>query len=181
MGFNSTVAGGDANPALNQNAGGGWRFREYEYLVSPNHRSAVYKTRAINPYANRNRVVIKTAPADQYSLAAGRQAKANHTVTFIWADSRRRTSSRRRTTNSLCAPAAACRFRNDWWGISPQRTARVTASSTNALSLNNPGNAFAGTFPGNGAGLTNLNAWKLDGNAGTTAGVNFLGTSDNNP
>jgi hypothetical protein len=52
--------------------------------------------------------------------------------------------------------------------------------------------AFSGTFAGNGGGLTNLNAatlgglnsssfWKLGGNAGTTAGVNYLGTTDNQP
>jgi len=59
----------------------------------------------------------------------------------------------------------------------------------NAVTLNNPGNVFAG----NGAGLTNVNAstlggfgfcnlpcyWNLVGNAGTTPGINFLGTTDN--
>jgi hypothetical protein len=55
-----------------------------------------------------------------------------------------------------------------------------------ALTLNNAGNTIAG----NGAGLTGVNAallngmtaanfWQLTGNAGTTAGVNFLGTVDN--
>src|SRR5262249_10352838 len=57
--------------------------------------------------------------------------------------------------------------------------------------LNNAGNAFAG----NGAGLTGVDAltlggynycalpcyWNLTGNAGTTAGINFLGTTDNRP
>jgi hypothetical protein len=52
--------------------------------------------------------------------------------------------------------------------------------------LNNAGNSFTG----NGAGLTGVNAlslgglgpnsfWKTLGNAGTTAGVNFVGTTDN--
>ncbi|MFN3409175.1 MAG: tail fiber domain-containing protein [Limisphaerales bacterium] len=40
---------------------------------------------------------------------------------------------------------------------------------------------LTGTFSGNGAGLTNLPAWRLGGNAGTTPGVNFLGTTDNQP
>jgi hypothetical protein len=56
----------------------------------------------------------------------------------------------------------------------------------NALTLNNAGNLFAG----NGAGLTGVNAltlgglgaanfWQLGGNVGTTPGVNYLGTPDN--
>ncbi|MFZ0826635.1 MAG: hypothetical protein WAO02_04355 [Verrucomicrobiia bacterium] len=58
----------------------------------------------------------------------------------------------------------------------------------NPLDLNNPGNIF----DGNGAGLTGVNAltldglgannfWQLTGNAGTTAGLNFVGTADNQP
>jgi hypothetical protein len=43
--------------------------------------------------------------------------------------------------------------------------------------LNNPSNSFAG----DGSGLTNLNTWQSTGNSGTTAGVNFLGTTDNQP
>ena len=43
-------------------------------------------------------------------------------------------------------------------------------------------NVLAGTFLGNGASLTNLAAWQLAGNAGTSpAGNNFLGTADNQP
>jgi trimeric autotransporter adhesin len=56
---------------------------------------------------------------------------------------------------------------------------------TNAVALNNPANSFTG----NGGGLTNVNAanlgglsassfWKLAGNAATTPGANFLGTTD---
>ncbi len=70
----------------------------------------------------------------------------------------------------------------------------------NAVSLNNAGNSFTGS----GTGLTGLNAselasgtvpdallasnvartnqvWLLGGNAGTTAGTHFLGTTDNQP
>jgi hypothetical protein len=57
-----------------------------------------------------------------------------------------------------------------------------------ALTLNNAGNSFTG----NGNGLVNVNAltlgglgpnnfWQTTGNAGTTAGVNFMGTTDNQP
>ena len=58
----------------------------------------------------------------------------------------------------------------------------------NSVTLNNPAN----TISGNGAGLANVNAatlnglaasnfWRSTGNAGTTPGVNFLGTTDNQP
>ncbi len=58
----------------------------------------------------------------------------------------------------------------------------------NAVSFHNPGNSFTG----NGTGLTNVSAttlgglgianfWQTGGNAGTTPGGQFLGTSDNQP
>ena len=59
---------------------------------------------------------------------------------------------------------------------------------SSAINFNNSANSFAG----NGGGLTNVNAatlnglassnfWKTAGNAGTTAGANFIGTTDNQP
>jgi len=74
----------------------------------------------------------------------------------------------------------------------------------NAVTFNNPANNINGTLTGNGAGLTSLNAsqltsgtvpdarlaanvartnqvWLLGGNAGTTAGTHFLGTTDDEP
>ena len=64
----------------------------------------------------------------------------------------------------------------------------LAGSYSNALAFNNAANSFAG----NGAGLTGVNAntldglggasfWQLGGNAGTTAGANFVGTTDNQP
>jgi trimeric autotransporter adhesin len=61
----------------------------------------------------------------------------------------------------------------------------------NPVNFNNPNNSFSG----NGGGLTNVNAttlggfdfcalpcyWNLTGNAGTVPGLNFLGTTDNQP
>ena len=41
------------------------------------------------------------------------------------------------------------------------------------------GGTFVGDFVGNGSGLTDV--WQTTGNSGTTAGVNFLGTTDNQP
>jgi trimeric autotransporter adhesin len=67
----------------------------------------------------------------------------------------------------------------------------LAGTYSSPLTLNNASNSFTG----NGAGLANVNAltldgfgfcnlpcyWNLTGNAGTTAGVNFLGTTDNQP
>ena len=41
------------------------------------------------------------------------------------------------------------------------------------------GGDFVGNFIGNGSGLTDV--WQTGGNSGTTAGVNFVGTTDNQP
>ncbi len=60
----------------------------------------------------------------------------------------------------------------------------------NALQLIDPGNLFVGTFHGDGSGLSNVDAfqlegklatdfWQLSGNAGTIAGTHFVGTTDN--
>lgn len=67
---------------------------------------------------------------------------------------------------------------------------QIAGLYVNAVILSNAANVFTGTFTGNGGGLTNLNVtslgglsvsnfWRTDGNAGTTAGANFLGTTDN--
>src|SRR5262245_58143785 len=69
----------------------------------------------------------------------------------------------------------------------------LSGTYSGALTFNNPANAFNGS----GAGLTDLNAsqlasgtvpnaalsnaWRIGGNAGTTPGTHFLGTSDNRP
>jgi trimeric autotransporter adhesin len=67
-------------------------------------------------------------------------------------------------------------------------SAQLSGTYSSMITLNNPANVFAG----DGSGLINVNAgllgglsasqfWKLAGNGGTTAGVNFLGTTDNQP
>ena len=69
----------------------------------------------------------------------------------------------------------------------------LAGSYSSAVVFNNPGNSFTG----NGAGLHSLdasqltggtvpsaaldNAWKTTGNAGTTGGGHFIGTTDNQP
>ncbi|HEV2328697.1 MAG TPA: hypothetical protein VGY56_07920 [Verrucomicrobiae bacterium] len=64
----------------------------------------------------------------------------------------------------------------------------LTGTYGDVVDFSNPGNIFVG----NGAGLLNVNAtllngltssnfWQTTGNAGTTAGPNYVGTSDNVP
>jgi hypothetical protein len=66
--------------------------------------------------------------------------------------------------------------------------ANLTGTYGSAVTFSNAANSFSG----NGTGLTNVNAatlgglnssnfWRTTGNGGTTAGVNFLGTTDNQP
>ncbi len=66
----------------------------------------------------------------------------------------------------------------------------LSGSYSGAVSFNNGGDSFSGSFAGNGSGLAGVNAaalnglsasnfWQTAGNAGTTPGVNFLGTTDN--
>ncbi|HUA64570.1 MAG TPA: hypothetical protein VME24_01905 [Alphaproteobacteria bacterium] len=78
-------------------------------------------------------------------------------------------------------------------------SANLAGSYTNPLDLNNGlnefygtfsgdfygpafiGGSFSGAFFGDGSGLYNLPAWRLTGNPGTTAGLDFVGTTDNQP
>jgi hypothetical protein len=78
---------------------------------------------------------------------------------------------------------------------------QLAGTYSNAVTFSNPGNNFAGAFNGDGNGLNSLNAdnlaggsvpdgrlgpnvartnqvWLIGGNSGTTAGPDFLGTSD---
>ena len=74
--------------------------------------------------------------------------------------------------------------------------AQLAGNYSSAVNMTNAGNRFAGTFSGNGGGLTNLNAanlvgpvpaaalsnaWRIGGNNGTLPANNFLGTTDNQP
>jgi len=61
-------------------------------------------------------------------------------------------------------------------------TGNVGIGTTNPLArLDVNGAVRATQFLGDGGALTNLNGWKINGNSGTTPGVNFLGTTDNQP
>jgi endosialidase-like protein len=75
-------------------------------------------------------------------------------------------------------------------GILP--SAQLAGTYSSPLTLNSALNSFVGGFTGNGSALSNVNAlslsglpassfWQLGGNAGTTPGANYLGTSDGQP
>ena len=68
--------------------------------------------------------------------------------------------------------------------------AGLSGTYGNAVTFNNAGNSFSGTFSGSGSGLTSVNAsslgglnanqfWKTAGNSATTPTANFVGTTDN--
>src|SRR6185437_6999041 len=76
--------------------------------------------------------------------------------------------------------------------VGPIPSLSLSGTYGSPVVFNNGANSFGGAFSGNGANVTNVNAatlnglaasnfWNLAGNAGTTPGVNFLGTSDNQP
>lgn len=93
-------------------------------------------------------------------------------------------SPRQRLTASPYAIYAASARAAGLSGAIPASS--LSGTYGNAVTLNNAGNSFSG----NGAGLANVNAvtlggvnangfWRTAGNAGTTPGLNFIGTADN--
>jgi trimeric autotransporter adhesin len=64
----------------------------------------------------------------------------------------------------------------------PVASANLIGGYSNAITLNNASNLLSGSFTGNGAGLTNLHAWALTGNSGTSpTNGDFVGTADDQP
>ena len=75
-------------------------------------------------------------------------------------------------------------------GYSPGARLTIAPPPSNARQVFASSNYFAGpsfltngnnVLAGDGSGLFNLSAWRLNGNAGTAPGSSFLGTSDNQP
>lgn len=71
-------------------------------------------------------------------------------------------------------------------------SANLSGVYSGPVTFGNANNNFNGAFAGNGANVTNVDAatlgglsaanfWKTTGNAGTTPGANFVGTTDNQP
>ena len=70
--------------------------------------------------------------------------------------------------------------------LNGNQTYTGTNTFAGTVAATSPNNVFAGSFSGNGYGLTNLNmsapdTWLLTGNYGITPGTHFLGTKDGNP
>lgn len=114
--------------------------------------------------------------AGLYAFAAGQRAKADHVGTFVWADW---------TAADFPSTAANQFLIRAAGGVGINKNNPVTALDVN-------GTVQAGAFQGGGAGLTGVNAtslgglsaanfWQLGGNAGTTPGTHFLGTTDHQP
>ena len=66
----------------------------------------------------------------------------------------------------------------------PLTSSALEGNYSGKVTFGNSSNVFLGTYYGDGANITNIGAnsvWSLTGNAGTTAGAHFLGTTDNKP
>jgi hypothetical protein len=137
--------------------------------------------------------------AGAYGLAAGRRARANHPGAFVWADSQDTNFASTATNQFSVRAGGGVRLEtagagmtldgvNVLSGIVPNASLAGTYAS--ALTLNNPNNAFNGSYTGNGGGLTNVNSatlgglassnyWQLGGNSDNAYTV--LGTRNDRP
>ncbi|MGH2722701.1 MAG: hypothetical protein ACRDI0_00270 [Actinomycetota bacterium] len=98
--------------------------------------------------------------AGEYSLAAGRQAQANHHGAFVWADSVDAGFASTAMNEFSVRAGGGVRF--------------VVAGNTCSIDV--------GTGQWTGSCTPPMtNAWLLGGNGGTTAGTDFLGTTDDEP
>ena len=137
-----------------------------------------------------------------YSLAAGRRAKATHAGAFVWADNTDAdfTSAAAKTFNVRANGGVA--FTTGGSGFAVDGNSVLTTTSTiggsqlngtysqnltlSGANVHSGSNHFSGVlvatntanvFNGDGSGLSGL--WRTGGNTGTTAGTDFLGTTDN--
>lgn len=108
--------------------------------------------------------------ATNYAFAAGWRAKANHTGSFVWADSTYGDFAS--TTNNQFNVRAQGGIRLDTAGAGMRLDGnpvlagsvgpgQLSGTYTNALYFNNWYNTFLGSFLGDGSCLTNLNATQL--------------------
>jgi trimeric autotransporter adhesin len=102
---------------------------------------------------------LSNAAAGEYSFAGGRRAKANHNGAFVWADSQDADFASTGANEFSVRAGGGVRF----------------AVGGNTCSLDTGTGQWSGscTPPGN--------FWMLGGNSGTTAGTDFLGTTDEEP
>ena len=135
----------------------------------------------------------------EYSYASGRRARANHPGSFVWADAQDADFLSTSNNQFNVRADGGVRFVTSGAGMTldgePVLAGTVGASQlsgsyTKAVTFDHGGNIFTGSFSGNGASLSNVDAstlgglaasnfWRLGGNAGTTN--TFLGSMDNRP
>ncbi|GEM_PF-269571 len=130
-----------------------------------------------------------------YSFAAGHLANAFYDGSFVWADLQ--------TNSFFCTGSNQFAVRASGGVILATSGAGLTVDGQTVLAGSIVGGQYnfpntvnftsaGNTFDGNGSGLVNVNAaklnglsagnfWQTGGNTGTTAGVNFLGTTDDQP
>ncbi len=154
-GLQSAVGGGLANQASGQNstiAGGSGNTASGNWSAVPGG--------------------MNNAATGTYAIASGYRAKANHTGSFVWADS----------------------VNSDWASTGPNQFL-VRASGGVGINIVSPlagvlldvngmiySRAGGYMFPDGSIQTTAFvagNSWLLNGNAGTNPGVNFVGTTDN--
>jgi hypothetical protein len=178
-GLESTVGGGDGNTASGSDAtvGGGFENTASGSVstVGGGDSNTASNTQATvgGGFSNEASGFRSTVPGGldntaggQYSFAAGRRARANANGSFVWGDST--------DADVVSSAVNEVTFRASG-GF------RIRDASSDIFTVDGSGNVTATSFSGDGSGLSNVgvtNAWGLTGNAGTTAGTNFLGTTD---
>jgi hypothetical protein len=174
-GGNSAVAGGTQNRASGNSSivgGGGYNLAGGTYGTvggGYQNNAAGYAAAVSGGLQNTNLGQFGTIPGGDQNLAtnsafaSGHRAKAQTTGSFVWADSTDADFSSTANNQFLIRASGGV-------GI---------GKANPATALDVAGTVTATSFSGSGAGLTNV--WQMNGNSGTAAGVNFLGTSDNQP
>lgn len=160
VGF-ATVGGGSGNTAnggggSTVSGGGGNTASGYSATVGGGNNNTAAGNYSTVPGGNANEA------AGQYSFAAGQQAQAVNQGAFVWADSQN-------------APFTSTA--NDQFLIRAQGGVGINTNNPNgaALAVNGAMTAnsiTAGSFSGNGGGLTNLNAAQLTGSPAGTPPAN---------
>jgi hypothetical protein len=126
-----------------------------------------------------------TAGGD-YSFAAGRRAKANHHGAFVWADSTDADFASTTSNQFNIRASGGLRFVTGGLGVvldgQPVLSGVVQAGQLgpNVVTDTEIANGSISGADVNPATFSNV-FWKVDGNAGTTTGTHFLGTTDNQP
>jgi hypothetical protein len=160
----ATVAGGQSNAANGGYAaigGGSGNAAGGEYSAVPGGRS--------------------NETAGDYALAAGRRAKANHDGAFVWADSTDADFASTATNQFLVRAVGGVGIGTTSPGSALDVNGTVTCTGFAMATGASGGYVLTSDASGNGTwqALGGGSNWLLTGNAGTTAGTNFLGTTDN--